>query len=48
MKLTKAQGRKRLAEIRAKSFKLVEAGYMPVKDLEKIQAITVRIANRLK
>jgi hypothetical protein len=48
MKLTKAAARRRLGEIRAKSFKLVDAGYMSIKDLEKIQAITTRLANKLK
>lgn len=47
-KMTKAQARKRLAEIRSKAFKLVEAQYMNVGDLQKIQAITTRIGNRLK
>ena len=39
MKMTKAQGRRRLAEMQSKAFKLLGAGYMSMKDYEAVRKI---------
>lgn len=47
-KLTKAQGRKRLAEIRSKTFALLGAGYVSTKDMDSIDRIVKTRTNQLK
>jgi len=39
MKMTKAQGRRRMSEMEAKAKKLFLAGYISNKDLEAVQRI---------
>jgi len=48
MKMTKAQGRRRLAEMESKAFKLLGAGYMSLKDFEAVQRIVKTRSNQLK
>jgi hypothetical protein len=48
MKMTKAQGRKRLAEMQSKAFKLLGAGYMSMKDYEAIRKIVDMRSKQLK
>lgn len=48
MKMTKAQGRKRLAEIVSKGRKLYMAGYISIKDMETIERISKSRINQLK
>jgi hypothetical protein len=45
---TKAEKRRLLESIRAKSVKLYIAGVLPVKDVEAISRIVMRADNRLK
>jgi len=47
-KLTKAAGRRRLGEIRAKAFKLLGNGYISMKDFETISKITDTRSRQLK
>ncbi len=47
-KMTKAQGKRRLAEIRSKAFKLYEAGYVSLKDMDAIDRIVKTRKNQLK
>tara|TARA_Y100001963_G_C6488810_1_gene312456 strand:- start:367 stop:516 length:150 start_codon:yes stop_codon:yes gene_type:complete len=47
-KLTKAKGRKRLKEIESKIFKLYEAGFCSLKDVEAIKKIVKTRSNQLK
>lgn len=48
MKMTKAQGRRRLAEIQSKAKKLFLKGYISTKDLEAIERIAKTRAKQLK
>lgn len=47
-KMTKAQGKRRLEEIRSKAFKLYEAGYVSLKDMDNIDRIVKMRKNQLK
>ncbi len=47
-KMTKAQGRRRCEEIKAKAFKLVESDMCTVKEFYVIRDAAHKIANRLK
>lgn len=47
-KLTKAAGRRRLAEIDAKMMLLFSAGYVSMKDVENIRKIVKTRTNQLK
>jgi hypothetical protein len=47
-KLTKAAGRRRLNEIRAKMFKLYESGYVSLKDVEAVSKMVKLRSNQLK
>lgn len=47
-KMTKAQGKRRLGEIRSKAFKLYEAGYVSLKDMDAIDRIVKTRKNQLK
>jgi len=47
-KLTKAQGRKRLDEIRSKAFRLYGNRYISAKDYENISKIVTMRTNQLK
>jgi len=48
MKMTKAQGRRRLNEMQSKAFRLMGAGYISVKDYEAVQRIVKARSNQLK
>lgn len=48
MKMTKAQGRKRLAEMQSKAFKLLGAGYISMKDYEAVRKIADMRIKQLK
>jgi hypothetical protein len=48
MKMTKAQGRRRLNEMQSKAFRLMGAGYISVKDYETVQRIVKARSNQLK
>jgi len=48
MKMTKAQGRRRLAEIHSKAKKLFLKGYISTKDLDAIERIVKTRAKHLK
>jgi len=48
MKMTKAQGRKRLSEIVAKGRKLYMVGYISMKDMEALERIAKMRTNQLK
>ena len=47
-KMTKAQGRRRMAEMEAKAKKLFLAGYLSNKDLEAIQRIVKLRSNQCR
>lgn len=47
-KMTKAQGRKRLKEIRSKMFNLLGAGYISTKDMDAVDRIVKTRSNQLK
>jgi len=47
-KMTKAAGRRRLAEIKAKMFKLYESGYVSLKDVDAIGKIAKLRSSQLK
>jgi len=47
-KLTKAQAKRRLMEIRSKAFKLYESDCISLKDLDAISKITKTRYNQLK
>jgi len=47
-KLSKAQGRRRLLEIRSKAVKLFEAGYISLKDMDAFDRITKARRKQLK
>ena len=47
-KMTKAAGRRRLAEIKAKMFKLYESGYCSLKDVENVSKIVKMRTAQLK
>jgi len=46
--LTKAAGRRRLAEIKAKMFKLYESGYVSLKDVDNVSKIVKMRSGQLK
>jgi hypothetical protein len=48
MKMTKAQGRKRLKEIVSKGRKLYMVGYISMKDMDNIERIAKTRTNQLK
>ena len=48
MKMTKAQGRRRLVEMESKAFRLLGAGYISLKDFEAVQRIVKTRSNQLK
>jgi|TARA_R110002126_G_C10168941_1_gene473620 hypothetical protein len=48
MKMTKAQGRRRLTEMQSKAFRLMGAGYISLKDFETVQKIVKSRSNQLK
>jgi len=48
MKMTKAQGRRRLAEILSKAKKLYLKGYISTKDLDAIERISKTRSKQLK
>lgn len=48
MKMTKAQGRRRLTEMQSKAFRLMGAGYISLKDFEAVQKICKARSNQLK
>jgi len=48
MKMSKAQGRKRLAEMSAKAKKLFMVGYISTKELESIERIVKLRSGQLK
>jgi len=48
MKMTKAQGRRRLTEMQSKAFRLMGAGYISLKDFEAVQKIVKSRSNQLK
>jgi len=48
VKLTKAQGRRRMAEILGKAEKLYMSGYISLKDLENMMKIIKMRSNQLK
>jgi len=48
MKMTKAQGRRRLAEMQSKAFRLMGAGYISLKDFVAVQRIVKTRSNQLK
>tara|TARA_R110000796_G_scaffold123961_1_gene238371 strand:+ start:497 stop:643 length:147 start_codon:yes stop_codon:yes gene_type:complete len=48
MKMTKAQGRRRLTEMQSKAFRLMGAGYISLKDFEAVQKIVKARSNQLK
>jgi hypothetical protein len=48
MKMSKAQGRKRLKEIVEKGRKLFMAGYISMKDMEAFERIAKMRTNQLK
>jgi hypothetical protein len=48
MKMTKAQGRKRLAEMVSKARKLYMVGYISMKDMDAIERISKTRSNQLK
>ena len=48
MKMTKAQGRKRLAEMESKAFKLLGAGYISLKDFKAVQSLVRTRSHLLK
>lgn len=48
MKMTKAQGRRRLAEIVSKARRLYMKGYISMKDMEAIERISKTRTNQLK
>ena len=48
-KMTKAQGRRRLAEMQSKAFKLLGAGYISMKDYEAVRKIVhATLSKKLK
>jgi hypothetical protein len=47
-KMTKAQGRRRLNEIKAKIFKVYEAGFCSLKDVENVSKIVKTRSNQLR
>jgi hypothetical protein len=47
-KITKAAGRRRLAEIKAKMFKLYESGYVSLKDVDNVSKIVKMRSSQLK
>ncbi len=47
-KLTKAAGRRRLAEVNAKMFKLYESGYVSLKDVDSVAKIVKMRTSQLK
>ncbi len=47
-KMTKSQGRKRLAEIKSKAVKLYTAGYISLKDMDALERICKTRYNQLK
>lgn len=47
-RLTKAQGKRRLQEIRSKAMRLFESDYISMKDLDAISRITKTRSNQLK
>lgn len=48
MKMTKAQGRRRLMEMKSKAFKVFGAGYMSMKDYEAVCKIVDLRSRQLK
>lgn len=48
MKMTKAQGRRRLNEMRSKAFRLMGAGYISLKDYDTVLKIVKSRSNQLK
>ena len=48
MKMTKAQGRRRLMEMQSKAFRLMGAGFISLKDFEAVQRIVKTRSNQLK
>jgi len=46
--LTKAQGKRRLLEIKSKAVKLYSAGYISLKDMDSIEKICHKRYNQLK
>jgi hypothetical protein len=46
-KMTKAQGKRRLKEIKSKAFNLLGAGYISVKDYEGIEKIVKKRLRQL-
>ena len=48
VKMTKAQGRKRLKEIVSKARKLYMVGYISMKDMDNIERIAKTRTNQLK
>ena len=47
-KMTKAQGKRRLNEIRSKMFKLYESGYVSMKDMDNVDRIVKTRMKQLK
>jgi len=48
MKMSKSQGRKRMAEMLSKSKKLYMVGYISIKDYEALERIVKLRTNQLK
>lgn len=46
-KMTKAQAKRRLTEIRGKAFKLYDAGMISLKDMDAIDRITMKRMKQL-
>tara|TARA_Y100000361_G_scaffold126008_1_gene119763 strand:- start:105 stop:257 length:153 start_codon:yes stop_codon:yes gene_type:complete len=47
-KLTKAAGRRRMKEIESKMFRLYEAGFVSLKDVEAVKKICKTRSNQLR